>query len=121
MNLLIYGAASLGHILFEKLRKIEDYNILGFIDKRAYEINDFMSLPVYTMEKAWNLYKNLDVVVVISIKNVFEHENIAFALKGVGFEKILFKPKSILEGEENTNDKYINELYDDIIGSCEMH
>ena len=35
-NIILYGAASIGHLIFENLT-YKGYNVIGFIDQRANE------------------------------------------------------------------------------------
>lgn len=107
----LYGAASIGKIVYEKN---PDIRIQGFIDARAKEIEKFMGLPVYTLSEA---QKNIsaDAVIMISVKNVFELEDIALTLYEAGFSRLIYKSRAVLEGMGNEDDFRLSEIWDALV------
>ena len=58
-----------------------------------------------------------DCVVIIAVKNVFEHSKIADHLVKSGINSILYKPHSVLSGEGTEDEKRISECYDCLLGN----
>lgn len=111
-KLLIYGAVANG----QKLCNIfvnEGYTVIGFIDKRAHEIKQTLGLPVWTVE---NIPISEEVVVIITIKNVFEHCKIVKELTIKGIYNIIYCPQS-LQNIISNNVEYekIKSIYNKII------
>lgn len=107
----LYGAASIGKIVYEKN---PDIRIQGFIDARAKEIEKFMGLPVYTLSEAQK-YISADAVIMISVKNVFELEGIALTLYEAGFSRLIYKSRAVLEGMGNEDDLRLSEIWDSLV------
>lgn len=112
-NYVLYGAASIGNIAKKTLEEA-GLNVIGYIDKRAYEIQIFNNLPVWSLDTFPQDYCKSDIAVFISVKNVFEHEQIAAALHRSGFTHIVYKPYSVLLGYGNRQEDIINKIYDDM-------
>lgn len=111
---LLYGAASSGTLLYEKLQS-SDFFVEGFIDKRADEITELKGKRVYSVREAADCFPVSDIIVIISIKNVFEHSKIAEELYRNGFTNILYKPYTVLNGTGSEEEKKISQAYDDIL------
>ena len=110
---LIYGAGGLGiHAL--RLITEAERRVAGFIDRRAAEIGRFCQLPVYTPEEAARL-PLAGAVVVITVKNVFIHGEIAQSLQALGFRHLIFKPLAILKGGGQEAERQVNALHDTLI------
>ena len=64
--IVIYGASYIGSVTGKELQK-KKYNVVGFIDKRAEEIEVCLGLPVYGLA---DLKTNLteDVVIFVGTK-----------------------------------------------------
>lgn len=101
---ILYGAAALGKVFLDILTGA-GYSVMGFMDKRCEEISEAHGLPVWNMEKA---EKAQDIIILISIKNVFEHQGIADRLFEQGYKKIIFLPQSCIKGEESN----LQNIYD---------
>lgn len=113
--LYLYGAASIGKIVFEKNPFL---NIRGFLDARAEEIKEFKGLPVYTIEQAREQIAEEDAVIMLSVKNVFEHEDIAAELCSAGFDKLVYKSRAVLEGKGTEDEEALSEIWDSMISGC---
>ena len=110
-NILLYGAASIGTI-FHDILTSGGYRIDGFMDSRAFEIRCFKNLPVWNPE---DVPGELDeYVVIISVKNVFEHSSIAKGLVGHGFRNIIYRPLSVIRGNGTAEEKLLNAAFDSI-------
>lgn len=113
IKIYLYGAASIGKIVYQNL---ESKGIIttGFIDKRADEIASFLGRPVLTLSDFLQT-ETKDTVVVISVKNVFEHDAIAEKFIEKGFCNLIFKPKSVLENRSSVEDKRVGDIYDALL------
>lgn len=118
-KIIIYGAATTGAILYKNFIEA-NLDVIAFIDKRADETPLYYELPVWTLEQLRKyLCHNQDVVIVIGIKNVFEHEKIARKIYEIGGKRIVFRPYKELNGQGNEEDKAINQLYSNLLsGIC---
>lgn len=115
MKYIIYGAGgNCYHIkrLFDK----EKYSIAAILDKRAEEMHFIEDTPVYTLEQFTKQEQLKDnIVIIVSIKNVFEHVNIARELLELGYKNIIYKPFPILQGEHDEEWDSINCVYEAIL------
>lgn len=109
--ILLYGAAAIGNIMYNTLL-LQGYSVKGFIDKRAYEITEYLDHPVWKIEDD-DLDKNS--IIIISVKNVFEHEQIVDKLINNGFYNLIFKPLAVLNGNGTKHEKCMSVLYDRIL------
>lgn len=86
-----------------------------FIDERANEIKGKINFPVYKLEEI-NIVDNATSVVIVSIKNVFEHHKIASALRQKGFNYIIYKPKtSLRKNTSEDKNKELNVIYEALV------
>lgn len=114
-SIIIYGAATTGALIYSTFIK-EECNVIAFIDKRADEIESYYDLPVLNLEQAGELFKeNKEIIVIIGIKNVFEHEKIAKELWYLGCNKIIFRPYNVVKGKGEEWDKALNKAYSNIL------
>lgn len=111
---VLYGAASCGTILCRKLEK-EDCKVDAFIDQRGKEIGWLMNHPVYDLKQAQERLPVKDVIVIVAVKNVFEHSRIAAELIKAGFCNILYKPYAILQGKGAVKEQLINQWYENMM------
>ena len=118
-KLWIYGAAFGGTLLYEKLHK-NHYQVEGFIDKRAEEIESLCGLSVYSVKQAKERMGRGQLTVIISVKNVFEHSGIARELIKNGITNIIYKPYAALKGFADESAKEMFELHNQLIdcGFC---
>lgn len=110
---VLYGAAAIGNLVKEALDKCQQETI-GYIDKRAFEVEKYNGLPVYSIEQLPDICFETDTVVYIAVKNVFEHEKIAKMLYEKGVSNIIYKPYNVLIGNETKEELEMAQLYDDI-------
>ncbi|MCM1251842.1 MAG: hypothetical protein NC321_03405 [Clostridium sp.] len=110
-NYILYGAASIGDIAKTSLEKC-GLNVIGYIDKRAYELSEFNGLPVWKVNTVPIKYKNPQTRIYISVKNVFEHERIALLLREHGFYNIIYKPYNVLLGHGTKEENSLADFYD---------
>lgn len=108
----LYGAASVGRVVYERNAFL---NICGFLDVRAREIIQFKGLPVLTVEQAAENILGEEAVIMLSVKNVFEHEDIASVLHEAGFDKIIYKSRAVLEDRGNIDEVNLSETWDALV------
>lgn len=107
--MILYGAATMGGIVYSNLRE-KNYHVIGFFDKRADEINEYMELPVFQHQKTADM--DLEhVVILITVKNVFEHSAIAKELLQYGYSNIIFFPIEVLEGRGTPSHYEMEAIY----------
>lgn len=86
---VIYGAAFVGVQVLDGLKKA-GYQVEGFLDKRANELEEVEGIKVYEPESFQSSNKE-EVVVIVAVTNTFEHPKIADYLQTLGFQKIICK------------------------------
>lgn len=118
-KIYIYGAATTGAIFLRKLHSL-GLDVRGFIDQRGAEIGTYYDLPVCSLKDIDD--KNVrESVVIIAIKNVFEHESIAKKLYQTGCTKLIFRPKSVVIHKNESNlDKEMNIIYDQLFNGKDV-
>lgn len=115
MKYIIYGAGG-NCFRVKKLLQNAQYTVAAILDKRAGDIYNIEDVPVYTPENYALVDKEKDKsVIVISVKNVFEHINIARTFLELGYERIIYKPLPILQGEHDEEWDSINYVYETIV------
>ena len=110
--IVFYGALNIGQAL-KTVFESEGFTVLGFIDQRADELPKVLGKPVETLE---TMSYAKECVVVITIKNVFQHYKIANSLIRKGYTQIIFFP---LDQSRQVIPEYedILKLYNMIINS----
>lgn len=108
---VLYGAATIGTIFYRKYNEW-NLNITAFIDKRAEEIKSFIGLPVYSIDN--DVLDKKNVVVIIAVKNVFEHSRIASKLQKSGYKKIIYRPYNALNNNGSEQEILLNDIYSHI-------
>lgn len=116
-KIILYGAASIGILLYRKLNQ-RGYNIIGFVDKRAEEIQELYGLPVWALDTVPNIYSNDEVVFFVSIKNVFEHDEVVQKIIKRGYHNIIYKSFAVLNGAGSVEEKYISDIYSEILNEA---
>lgn len=106
--IILYGAATIGCLLDEYLTDF-GYLIKGFMDLRAAEIKELHGKKVYSPDSA-DLPK--DSIIIIAVKNVFEHSRIAEDLSKKGFCKLIYRPYASLKGQGDQAENQLNNIYD---------
>lgn len=95
---LIYGAGGNGFNVSQLLEK-RGYCVKGFIDKRAESLGSVHGKSVWNLEDLEELKAEANkIVVIIAIKNVFAHSDIASELAERGLSQCIYKPLPILKG-----------------------
>jgi len=88
---ILYGAAHVGTLVLNRLRG--KCKIAAFIDKRADEMGLYEGLPVcLPASDCFTEDIKRSAIVIVCVKNIFDHEQIAFSLVGNGFQNIVFCP-----------------------------
>lgn len=91
-KIVIYGFSVKGKAVADHLKT--QYNVVGFFDRNAKKIKDFKDKNIFSLEEGKRKFfsQKENVIIFISIANVFEHKNIADELFQLGFENIIFFP-----------------------------
>lgn len=113
-KIVLYGAATTGAILYKSFTK-QNLNVVAFVDMRADEIPTYYELPVWNLNQLQEYLSDNEAVVVIAIKNVFEHEKIAKKIYEIGGRKIIFRPYRELNGQGREEEKVMNQLYSTLL------
>ena len=90
------------------------------MDQRAKEIDSLCGLPVYCIEELKNCDEYGQIVVIISVKNVFEHSRIARNLIKHGIDNIIYKPYAALKGYADDAQRELFQVHNQMIeeGRC---
>ena len=112
--ILLYGAGTKAKKYYTTLKE-QNIPVIGFIDKRGSEIKYHNGLPVFSLEKLKEYANSEDIVIMVDVKNVFEHDEIAMSLMELGFFQLLFRPGRVLRGNANDQEKQLNYIYDQIL------
>lgn len=112
-EIILYGAASIGNLAFDWFENA-GFHVAGYIDKRGNEIDSLRGRPVYSInDEITERFKDSNkYVVFVSVKNVFEHSNIANLLIKVGFRNIIYRPLDVINGGGNKNQNRLYDVYD---------
>ena len=109
-EVVIYGAATSGQIIYDIISK--RLHVVAFIDKRADEIGELRGKRVVKNIEDIEEINVSETVIIIAVKNVFEHSNIAAKLLRSNIHNILYKPLSVLQGMGTDNENKISTCYD---------
>lgn len=99
--IIIYGAGNLGKFAYHSLCETNGYNVVGFLDVRADDIQSLFGLPVWSIDDQID-YSLGNCLVVLCVSNVFEHERIVCQLMEKGFRYFIYH--STNQTAENEND-----------------
>lgn len=112
-EIILYGAASIGNLAFDWFEDA-GFHVAGYIDKRGSEIDSLRGRPVYSLcDEEVESFKNSNrYVVFVSVKNVFEHSNIANLLVKAGFCNIIYRSINVINGVGNKEQNRLNDVYD---------
>lgn len=114
-QVILYGAATTGAIIYRCFHE-HGYQVAAFIDKRADEVDSYYGLPVLSIQEAKGRFAETPgAVVMVAVKNVFEHEKIAKELWKAGCKKIIFRPYAAVNGGGEEKDHLLNQSYDEIL------
>lgn len=112
-EVILYGAASIGNLAFDWFENA-GFHVAGYIDKRGDEIGSLRDRPVYSIhDKEIEEFKYRNkYFIFISVKNVFEHSNIANMLLKTGFRNIIFRPIDVINGRGSVEQNRLYDVYD---------
>lgn len=110
-DIYLYGAAAIGSIIFDDCIKM-GLSPIAFIDRRGDEIEEFKGLPVLSKSVIDGGIISKEAVIIISVKNVFEHSEIAAWLLNNGYKNLVFRPLAALKGFGMATENELNRLYD---------
>lgn len=115
-QILIYGAGMVGKRLLRQMQQ-QNLSVAGFIDRRGKEIKTLEKIPVYSLEELQNRFQQKEnYLIFLTIKNVFQHNEIVMSLRSMGFEYFVFKPASILQGcNKNEELIIVNRIYEKVV------
>lgn len=99
-KILIYGCGDKG-IKIKKAVQQCCGEIEAYIDARAESLSVFQGKKVFSPEEVYDFEQKNTYVILIAIKNVFQHNEIATALQNNGYYNIIFKPLSVLNNTTN--------------------
>lgn len=113
-GLLLYGAGTNGIHTKQELEK-RGFRILGFLDMRAQELGSLDGLPVWLPAPDRLPAFPEEPVVLITVKNVFEHQRIVKLLLRCGLRQLLYKPYAVLAGEGSEAQQAVSAAFDEMI------
>lgn len=110
-DIYLYGASSIGNLFYEYLVS-SGCKISGFFDKRFMELDSFMGKQVFDVDNT-SLPETckMNSVIIVSVKNVFEHSMIAHQLSSRGFRNIIYRPLSVIRGGGTNEEKQLYEMF----------
>lgn len=89
----IYGAGSIGKSYCHRLLK-SGYNVVGFLDKNANYMTEICGRKVLSPDVAEGIVSE-DTIVIISLRNGLQQENVAEGLAEIGLRKLIYLPMHI--------------------------
>lgn len=94
----------------------QGYIITNFLDVRAREIVSLNGINVISLEEAQLLDDKSNYVVFVAVKNVFQHTEIVVKLRNIGFNYVVFKPLTILQNCNVSDElRIINSVYETVV------
>lgn len=111
-DFVIYGAATTGAIIYRNLVK-QGYKVSQFLDRRYDEIESYLGLPVMGVQDFIE-QGDKNTIIIIAIKNVFAHEDIASQFMDHGFYYIIYKSQALIKGNPTQKDITLGKIYDNI-------
>lgn len=114
-RIFLYGAGSLGSVVGKYLLD-EGFQVCGYIDQRAKEIRTLHGLICYSKEDVDTIVDRKNDVVLIVVKDVFEHERIKESWVQAGYYRIIYKPLSVINGKGTDEEIKISGVYDSVVG-----
>ncbi len=109
-RICIYGTGGNGIKVYHVLK--DKYAVEGFIDKRASEIGRIEGEAVWSLED-FNVEK--DCIIIITVKNIFLHDEIVRELIKRGYHYFIFKAGNVLKGNTSEREKIVDDLYETIV------
>lgn len=106
-ELIVYGAGLKGEMFIEIAAEI-GLQVIAYLDRKAMYMQDRRDIPIYEPATPQiSMEKRQKAVVIISVNDIFSHEEIANMLVKQGFSYILYKPnmlKALSEKELKISD-----------------
>lgn len=102
-KVIIYAAGTVGKLLLSILEK-EGIEVYRFVDVRYEKIKELDGIKVESLEWLDTVVNKNDYCVIVTVKNVFEHTEIAKKIFSYGFYNIIYKPISVLNGEDSSDE-----------------
>lgn len=113
-KIIIYGAGSVAKVV-SNLLKSHGMTIAAYVDQRAEWVRENEGIPVISLEQAREYTEDKDdYAIIITIRNVFEHSQIANQFFDLGYNNIIYKPISVLRGKGEDVQKSISQAYEEI-------
>lgn len=110
----LYGAATTGVLTDSYLSKY-GYKVEGFLDKRAKEVKTLCDKRVLSLDELVAENEDLDdIVVLITVKNVFEHERIVANLISYKIYNVIYFPSDCLKGNGTVDERKLYVLSNSI-------
>lgn len=110
-KIVIYGAGVKGNalrIIFQK----HSIDVIGYIDKNASNMHKNSDVPIYDLnDKKIEEMDKRNIVVVVSVANIFSHEAIISELRRHGFIYFLCKLNVF---NPTAKEKIINNIFDNL-------
>lgn len=94
-KILIYGCGDKGIKIKKSVQQCCG-EIEAYIDARAESLPVFQGKKVFSPEEVCDFDQKNTYVILIAIKNVFQHNEIASTFQNRGYYNIIFKPLSVL-------------------------
>lgn len=111
---LVYGAGGNGIRVAKRIKEL-NLNLLAILDKRAEHIENKLGLPIWKIDKLKDINFKQNIIIFVTVKNVFEHDFIVKDLYELGFENIIYVPRKILDGKKNKELEYVYDLHKEIV------
>ena len=115
-KIIIYAAGAIGSVVQKYLNEM-DYEIYAFIDRGAASIIERQGIPVYTLDcLPQEVFENSnEFAVIITPKNVYEHDEIASTLLKAGLRNLIYKPKAVIYNTADPVRRKVGRAYDLLI------
>lgn len=113
-KILIYGAGSLGITCHNILRKA-NIQVAAYIDKRADTLKEYEGYKVYAVNELSEWKDKDKYCIIIAIRNVFDHSQLALHFYKLGFRALIFKPTMVLKGMKNPVFDNISSAHDSLM------
>ena len=120
-KIVIYGHSVNGCAIATTL-KHHSVNVVAFLDRNAHSFNASGAIPVFHPNTGaeWLGGHLDDVIVVISIANVFEHRSVAAQLHAYGFQNIILFPDFLFDQRASAVRK-MKQVFHNILAGKGLH
>lgn len=110
---IVYGAGGNCYHVMDTLGKV-GCSVCAVIDKRAKELGDVRGVPAVLPEEI-TCEDPQNTIVIITVKNVFVHTEIALGLLECGFCNLIYKPLPVLRGETDEVWDAVSDIYEELV------